>query len=594
MNRIIKSLFTPITPWNIAVLFVFFSIGFSSCTDDQSVSERHRRFTDDGKAYGGVLRINMSEEIRSIFPHNIIDASAFTLMNQVYEGLVYLEHSTNELKPAIAESYKVSPDGKIYRFNLRQDVYFHDDKIFEGSIGRQVKAEDVAYCFTRLCEPSPYNQLYAFVIDIISGGRAHYEAIEIGKNDLSKPTGINVISDFVIEIELEYANSTFLTILTHPCCWIFPKELYKYGSDINNWSIGTGPFKARTIKMNDVFILEKNRNYWMHDNQGNALPFLDAIRCNFIRNEEDELNEFVKGNLDLLFRIPFKEVARFSAALENNPESVPYYILTAPGLRTEYYGFQNRVAPYDNELVRKAFNYAIDRVAIANDILMGYGIPATHGFVPPSLPGYMGDTIEGFTFDPEKAKSLLAQAGYPDGKGFPVVTLQLNDGNTTALRVAEEIQEMLSANLNLTIELAALPRDKHYDSVELGSVGFWRDGWIADYPDPENFLKLFHGKLVPDENVKVSYLNTVRFKNQRFDNFFESALRENEPEKRRILMVSADAEVINRAAVIPLYHEKWVWLASRRVKGLYIGTMGELNVSEVYIDAGKVVKEPAL
>jgi peptide/nickel transport system substrate-binding protein len=594
MTRIIKNHFISLMHRKISVLMLVFLIGITSCTGDLSNSERHRRITEDGKVYGGVLRINMSEEIRSIFPHNIVDASAFTLMNQVYEGLVYLEHGTNELKPAIAESYTISPDGKTYRFVLRQDVFFHDDKIFEGGKGRQVKAEDVAYCFTRLCEPAPYNQLYAFVIDIISGGRTHYESV--GNNDKSLPTpsGIKVISEFVIEIELEYANSTFLTILTHPCCWIFPRELYSYGNDINTWSIGTGPFRARTIKMNDVFILEKNRNYWKRDNKGNTLPFLDAIRCNFIRNEEDELNEFNKGNLDLLFRIPFKEVAGLSSILEKDPKSASFFILTAPGLRTEYYGFQHRVAPYDNELVRKAFNYAIDREAITNDILMGYGIPANHGFVPPSLPGYKGDTIEGFGFDPDRAKDLLAQAGYVNGEGFPVVTLQLNDGNATALRVAEKIQEMLSTNLNLTIELAALPRDKHYDSVELGSVGFWRDGWIADYPDPENFLKLFHGKLVPDENVKVSYLNTVRFKNPRFDNFFETALRENDPEKRRLLMVSADAEVINRAAVIPLYHEKWVWLVSNRVNNLYIGTMGELNVTEVFIEPTQVAKQPAL
>ncbi len=565
---------------------VIFLLGLVSCTGSKEPTRPPIRVTEDGKIYGGVLRINISDEIRSIFPHNVVDASAFTIMNQVYEGLVFLERSTNSIKPAIASSYTISPDGKVYRFVLREDVLFHDDKVFPSGKGRLVKAQDIAFCFEKLCEPAEHNQLYAFVVDIIAGGRSYYDAVEKGNQGAPKPHGIRVISDYVLEIELEYANPTFLTILTHPCCWIFPKELYSYGDDINNWSIGTGPFRARTIKMNDVFILEKNRSYWKQDSNGNALPYLDAIRCNFVQSGQSEISEFNNGNLDLLLSVPFDQIEVLSGSMDKNHGSSMYRILTAPGLRTEYYGFQHRNTTYSSELVRKAFNYAIDRQFLVDTLLRGYGIPATSGFVPPTLPGYGIDTVQGFNFDPEKARALIAEAGYPGGKDFPVVTLQLNDANATALKVAEAIQHMLAENLNLTIELAVLPRDKHYDSIEAGNVGFWRDGWIADYPDFENFLKLFHGKLVPDDSVRASYLNTVRFNDQRFDEFFEEGIRETNAKKRRELMLSADAEIISRAVVIPLYHEKWVWLASNRVKNLQVGTMGELNVSEVYLQSG--------
>ena len=247
--------------------------------------------------------MNITDETRSIFPHNMVDASSFNLMNQIYEGLMTINPSSKQIEPSLAESYSVSDDGKVYTFKLRKGIYFHDDQIFEGGKGREVKAEDVVYCYTKLCEPYKYNQLYAFVIDMIKGAREHYES-----NGKSGVSGLRVIDDYTLEIELEFAAPTFLSILTHPCSWIFPKELFEYGEDIHAWSIGTGPFKARTIKMNDVVIFERNKDYWGVDEFGNSLPYLDAIRCNFEFNEEKQLNLFLENKLDLIMKVPFETV----------------------------------------------------------------------------------------------------------------------------------------------------------------------------------------------------------------------------------------------------------------------------------------------
>ncbi len=152
---------------------------------------------------------------------------------------------------------------------------------------------------------------------------------------------------------------------------------------------------------------------------------------------------------------------------------------------------------------------------------------------------------------------------------------------------------MLVTHLNITVELAVLPRVKHYDQIENGKVEFWRDGWIADYPDPENFLKLFHGKLVPDDSQKTDFLNTVRFKNETFDKYFESALRETDAEKRMDLFRKADQEIINHAAVAPLYYEKWIWLVGSNVENLQSNNMGELDLSQVYFSSGKRARQPS-
>ena len=526
--------------------------------------------------YGGLFKMNITEEIRSIYPHNMVDASAFNMMNQVYEGLLRINPSTNEIETALAEKYRVSSDGKTYTFELRKGVYFHDDPIFKDNGGREVKAADVVYCFTKLCEPSERNQLYAFVVDLISGARRHYESE--GKTGVS---GLRVIDEYTLEIELEYPAPTFLSILTHPCSWIFPRELDNYGSDANSWCIGTGPFKARIIKVNDVVILERNKRYWARDESGNQLPYVDAVRCNFVSDESEQLELFFNGNLDLVMKVPFEEVASLEDHIEKT-ENAGYKILTIPGLRVEYYGFQHRSDLFGDKRVRRAINYAVDRTYLVDSILRGYGTAANHGFVPPAMPHYDASEVSGFVYQPKLAQELMEEAGFANGAGFPVLTLQLNDGSNTSIEVAEAVQRMLTENLNITVELSVLPRDLHYDQVEQGNVSFWRDGWIADYPDPENFLKLFHGKLVPDDSVKASYLNTVRFKNTNFDNYFEASLRNPNTEQRMQTYQRADQILIEQAAMMPLYYEKWVWLVKDNIENLDVGSMGVLDLRKVY------------
>lgn len=530
---------------------------------------------------GGLFKMSLSDNILSIFPHNLVDAAAFNLMNQVYEGLFELDEKTNEFIPKLADSYALSDDGTVYTITLKKGIFFHDDPIFPEGKGREVKAEDVVYCFTKLCEPSENNALYPYVIDLIKGASEYRQAKIEGRKTQERPEGLRLVDDYTLQIELEHPTPNFLAILTHPCCWVFPKELYEYEEQINYWCIGTGPFKANIIKMNDVIIFQRNQNYREMDSLGRALPYLDAIRCNFVENENDQLDAFLDGNLDLIISVPRDNVQQLVANSKNSGAN--YSIMTIPGMRVEYYGFQHRTDLFGNVDVRRAINYAIDREYLVDSVLRGFGEPAVYGFVPPAAPGYEAEAIDGYTFNPDKARKLLKGAGYEDPQEFPVLTIQINDGNPTALEVAEAIQGMLADYLDLTVELSILPRDKHYEEIERGRVAIWRDGWIADYPDPENFLKLFHGKLVPEDSVKASYLNTVRFKNTDFDEYFERSTRELNPKQRQKLLYQADSVVMENAAVAPLYYEQWVWLVNNRVKNLSVTPMGNLDLSQVYL-----------
>lgn len=558
---------------------IFLLLLLTGCDNGAPTPNRTARVVKGNVKLGGVFHMNITEETRSIFPHNIVDASATNIMNQVYEGLMRLNPVTNKPEPGLAESYTVSEDGKTYTFFLRKGVYFHDDQAFKDGKGREVKAKDVVFCFTKLCEPSPHNQLYSFVIDLIKGAREHYDSDAKGPVE-----GVKEIDDYTVQFELDYPASTFLSILTHPSGWIFPRELLEYQDEIDSWCIGTGPFVARTIKMNEVVILERNQNYWRKDEFGNQLPYIDAMRCSFISNEKRQLDLFLKGNLDLLLEVPYSNVETLKEEARKNPESVNYKILTVPGLRVEYYGFQNRSELFKDERVRKAINYAIDRNTLVDSVLLGYGEPAIHGFIPPAMPGYPIDSVKGYTYQPALARSLFAEAGFPDGKGFPVLALQVNDGSTTVIKVAEVVQKMLTDCLNITVEISVLPRNRHYEEVENGDVNFWRDGWIGDYADPENFLRLFDGNLVPDDTMKASYLNTVRFKDELFDSYFEKSHGELDPDKRMSDYWHADQELMNKAAVAPLYYEKWIWLVNKNIRNLDMSGIGILDLSKVYFD----------
>lgn len=573
-----NSLLTHLDSRVLGTILLLVSLVFSACTENTRNSQTYARIKADGVEHGGLFRMNIPEEVSSFFPHNVVDANAGHLINQVYEGLLSLDQKTHKIIPCLAESYTISEDGLVYTFNIRKGVYFHDDPIFKNGKGRELKAEDVAFCFNRLCEPSPRNQKYSFVIDLIKGAREHFESGETGGN----VEGIRVINDYVLEIELAHPSPIFSSILTHSSSWIFPRELYEYGDDMDVWCIGTGPFQVRTIKMNEVVILERNKKYWRKDTNGNTIPYIDAIRCNFMENENRQLEMLIQGNLDLVLKVPYKYVTQIMQENGFNEDELSFTVQAIPGLHVEFYGFQHRDDLFSDLKVRKAFNYAINKQFLVDSILMGYGEPAVHGFVPSAMPGYHYDEILGYPYNPRMARELFAEAGYENGDGFPVLTLQVNDGSSANIEVADAVQKMLTENLNITLEIAVLPRSLHYDQVENGDALFWRDGWMADYADPENFLRLFYGKLVPEDTVKASYLNTMRFKSTEFDEKFEKSLRERNDQKRFEEYVKADRIIVEEAAVVPLYYVEQIWLIDKHVENLTFSGVGMLDLSEVH------------
>ena len=257
-----------------------------------------------------------------------------------------------------------------------------------------------------------------------------------------------------------------------------------------------------------------------------------------------------------------------------------------------YFGFQIQSDIFDKKEVRLAFNYSIDREKIVNYTLQGEGVPAKYGIVPPSFKDYDSKSIKGFTFDVDKARKYLAAAGYPNGKGFPKLILQLNQGgNNRNIQIAEVIQKMLMENLNIEIELSVLAQAEHLERIETGKTLFWRTGWVADYPDPETFLTILYSKHIPKNLSDKAYLNSMRYKNVRFDSLFTAAMQEVDIEKRMKLYMQADQVAIDDAAIMPIFYDENYRLVQTYIKSFPANAMEHRDLTRVSFEKEKEVEK---
>ena len=203
--------------------------------------------------------------------------------------------------------------------------------------------------------------------------------------------------------------------------------------------------------------------------------------------------------------------------------------------------------------------------------------------MPPAIRKYDYEGIEGYGCDAHKARLLLAEAGYPNGDNFPQLTLQLNSGGSRNVQIAEVIQKQLKETLGIDVELSVMPWAQHLDNLETGKALFWRTGWIADYPDPENFLNLLYSPHIPANLNDKSYINSVRYASTEFDSLFSMALREVDEQKRLELYKQADQVAMDDAAIMPIYYYEHYRLLQLNVRNFDINAMEYRDLSRVYL-----------
>ncbi|MGZ3863763.1 MAG: ABC transporter substrate-binding protein [Bacteroidia bacterium] len=570
-----------------------------SCGGDKNTHETQE--AKGGVYYGGVFRMNELEDFKNLYPLAIIDVISQRIANQVYEGLVKLSQTDLSIVPAIAYRWETNADNTVWTFHLRKGVKFQDDACFADGKGREVNATDVKFCFDKLCDASPNNNAYDITFkDKVKGAAEYFESTKAGKPLEGGVSGVKVLNDSTVEISMNYPFAGFLNILAHTGCYIYPKEaLEKYGIDMRTKCVGTGAFQVKTIKEGETVILEKNPNYWGVDEFGNRLPYLDAIKFTFIKEKKAEMLEFQRGNLDMIYRIPIEMYKEIMGSYDNaNARKNDFEIQNVAALSTQFYAMLYTSPVFSKKEVRLAFNYAIDRNKIVNYILQGEGVPGDYGMVPPvdafKKSGFKFEELKGYSFDVEKAKEYMKAAGYPDGKGFPKVTLTINaGGNERNGQIAETIQTMLKDNIGVDVSINVMPFAEQIDAYQSGKLDFYRTSWIADYPDPETFLTLFYSKHIPANPGDKSFINTVRFKNARFDSLYSAGIKETDLAKRMDLYKRADQVLLDEGAFMPVFYDENDRLVQKNVRNCSANAMEYRDLRSTYIIPKEKMAGPA-
>jgi peptide/nickel transport system substrate-binding protein len=537
-----------------------------------------------GKKYGGVLKVNQNEYIKSLYPLNIIDVYSYRVSTQVYEGL--FKFNPQDLMPteALAESYTLDETKTIYTIKLRKGVRFHDADCFEGGKGREVTAEDIKFCFTQVCIQNKNNQGFTIFQGLLKGADEYYAASANGNKPSKEIEGIKVVDSHTIQLELVKPYTLFTSNLARPFAFIYPKEaLAKYGEDMRIKAVGTGPFYLAKVDEGSTILLKRNANYYRQDDKGNQLPLLEGIKISFIKEKKTELLEFEKGGLDMVVRLPSEDIIEIFNRAKQDSTNKKFELERSPEMTTQYLNFMTQKGLFKNKDLRKAFSFAINRQEILDAVLNGEGEAAgDHGITPPVFNKYDIARIKGYEYNVDSALYYLKKAGFEGGKGLPTIQLHISPEGERHINVAQAVIRQLKENLNIEVSINQQPVAQLIDRGLTGDFEFMRMAYYADYPSPENFLWLFWGKNVPESEKDKSYPNMPRFKNVRYDEYYEKGLQASTVDEAYEYFSKAEQVLMDEAAVLVLWYDEVYRIIKPNVKDCPNNPMQYWDFSKTY------------
>ncbi len=521
---------------------------------------------EDSKTPHKILYYNESKGVATLDPAYARNQSVIWVISQLYNGLLQIDNSLH-IQPCIAHKYEISEDGKEYTFWLRNDVYFHDNEVFPGGQGRKVNAYDFEYSFQRIMDPV-----------VASPGAWIFSHVELSKGH----KGFLALNDSVLKIYLRNPFPAFLGILTMPYCYVVPHEVVEYyGKDFRSHPVGTGPFYLKRWIESEKLILLKNPRYFEYDSLQKRLPYLDAVVISFIVDKQSEFMQFMSGKIDFISGVNpfFKDELLTRDGKMQKKYIQKFNYLKSPYLNIEYLGMM--VDSTKKELknhpllkleVRIAINMAIDRKKLITFLRNNIGYPACSGFVPRGIPSFCDTFPKGYSYNPDSSKKLLAQAGYPDGRGFrPIVLTTTSD----YADICEFIQHELE-KVNIPIEIEVVNGLSYREMLANARLSMFRASWIADYPDAESFLSLFYSS-----NFSPHGPNYTHFVDQQFDKLYQAALNEKEEEKRNKLYQLMDQIIIEKAPVVPLFYDEAVRFTHKNIINMSMNPLNLLILKNV-------------
>lgn len=498
----------------VFLLVVALAFSFFSCQPKEEAQEEATA-TEAQEEPAEFIIVNGAEP-ETLDPHLISGVPEHRIYMSIFEGLMTYDPETAQPVPGLAKSWEISEDGTVYTFKLRETTW---------SDGVPITAQTVVDSWLRMLDPETAAP-YAWFPNMFIKGAAEYNSGDAGP----EAVGIEAVDDYTFRLELVGPLPYVLGALPHYSFAVVPMHVIEeHGKEWTNPDnfVGNGPFTLEEWQPQQKISVVPNDTYWDAD-----VVSLDRVVYLPIDDNNTGYNMYINDEADWMTTVPLDMMD--SAKLRDDYHNAPY-------LGTYYYTIQNQKDPFDDARVRKALAMAFDRETLVEKVTKGGQVPATS--MVPDMAGYPG--IEGNGMDVERARELLAEAGYPDGEGFPVFEILYNTSEAHK-KVAEYMQEQWAENLNIECDLVNQEWSTYLSTRRQGDFQVARAGWIGDYQDPNTFLDMF---------LSGAAMNGGDYENERYDELIQQASQMPAGEDRFEVLQEAESIFIEQdQGVIPIYH----------------------------------------
>jgi ABC-type oligopeptide transport system substrate-binding subunit/class 3 adenylate cyclase len=486
-------------------------------------------------------------------PTMVSDAPSGAVIEQLFSGLVELSPDM-DVVPDVAHSWEVSEGGRQYVFHLRDDVRWSD--------GTPVTAGDFEYAWKRVLDPATGSPVAHLLYDV-KGARAFHQGAcpepakrEAGRGDM----GVRALDEVTLAVELEEPTGYFLQLLAYTATYPVPRHMVEAHGEA--WTepkniVTNGPFRLEAWQRGESMVLGRNPEY-----HGRFTGNLQRVELSLLTDPSARLEMYETDRLDVLNLADLPPSERDRARQRHAGEYV-----SVPWLLTDYMGFDVSRPPFSDLRVRRAFLLATDRERLADAVLGGYVSPGTGGFVSPGMPGYSAGI--GLPYDPEQARQILAEAGYPGGRSFPTVDSLVPHGRES---LSEYLQAQWREDLGVETAWEIMEWAMLFDRLSQEPPHIFLTGWIADYPDPDNFLR-----------VGLSSVRTG-WRNEAYDRLVEQARQVMDQEERMKLYQQADRILVEEAAIAPLVYGRSHLLVKPWVSKHFTSAIGAWFWKDVIIE----------
>ncbi len=502
-----------------------------------------------------ILHLGNQVEPSDLDPHTTTGVAEINIHMALFEGLVSPHPEDLSPLPGVAKRWEIDDAGRVYTFYLRENARW--------SNGDPVTATDFQFSVKRILSPT-LGAANAGLLFVLKNARGFHS----GEIDDFAQVGVKVLSEHVLEYTLAEPAPYFLSLVMHPAWYpVHEATLRAHGAAderATGWTkagfhVSNGPFRLKEWKVNEVVGVEKNPFYWDAD-----VVRLREIRFYPIENLNTEELAFKAGQLHVTEAIPSAKLTSYRQA--NSP-----FLRLDPSLGTEYYLLNTESPPLDNNKIRRALSLSLDRQSLVDNV-KGGGQKAAYHFTPPQTAGYTSSAK--LKENVEEARRLLAEAGFPNGQGFPTSELLFNSSENNKA-MAEAIQQMWKAALGIRVELRNQEYKVYLNSRNTGDFQIARSSWIGDYNDPNTFLELW---------TSGSGNNHSRWRNDNYNNLIVQAAQTNDRKNRFDMFSKAEETLLQESPIIPLYFYVNAYLIKPEVKNWHPTQLDWHPYKHIYLE----------